>query len=351
MKIKIAGSIALVSILTFSQSALAIDFQDLLRGYLGVQSGTNTANAPAAPALQQPAIKENINIRQAQLESELQAGVTSGQITAEEEAELRAELNKVADLEGQYLSDGVLNHLEVTALLNNLTAFSTKLQTYMTNASTRGVAGGLYGDSWFRKYVGRNNSDQNASNQTLLKANIDTMQSTISGRIEEGITSGRLDWSQAREFRNELNRIASDETRFLANGFLSYRESRALIDDLNALDARVNTSLTASRGYRGRHRGWDRHHRGWDNRYGTNVSVDSRQSLLRQRIDRGVSSGRLTRREADRLYADEQRIVDLEAQLRASGNRLTFSENRRLLTQLDDFSRKINQELNDKQVQ
>lgn len=344
MNIKIAGSIALVSVLTFSQAALAVDFQDLLRGYLGVQGGAN-ANVPAAPAFQQPAIKENINIRQAQLESELQAGVTSGQITAEEEAELRAELNNIANVEGQNLSDGVLNHLEVTSILNQLTAFSTKLQSYMTNASTR-VAGQLYGDSWFHKYLGRNNSDQNATNQTVLKANIDTLQATIDARIEEGLTSGRLDWSDARTYRTELNRIANNESRFLSNGFLSYRESQELVRDLDSLQARVNTSLTASAGYRGRHRGWDNNNR---RRY--NASVDTRQSLLRQRIARGVTAGKLTQREADRLYRDEQRIADLEAQLRVSGNRLSYSENRRLLSELDDFSRRVNRELNDRQVQ
>lgn len=142
-----------------------------------------------------------------------------------------------------------------------------------------------------------------------------------------------------------MKRIVEDENRFLADGKLSYREGNQLISDLDAVDTKIKTLQTEYDRYRAMRRGGHRHHNNDAGR------IDTQQSVLRQRINAGIKAGLLTRVEADRLYRDEQRIADLEVQLRSSGGRLGYQEQRQLLRELDDLSRKITKELNDHQVQ
>ncbi len=80
------------------------------------------------------------------------------------------------------------------------------------------------------------------------------------------------------------------------------------------------------------------------------LNIDSRQSSIDAQIQRGIASGRLTQIEASKLIRAQQRIVQLEANLRLSGNRLTVVERQRLNIELGKLALKTRQELLDRQV-
>lgn len=79
----------------------------------------------------------------------------------------------------------------------------------------------------------------------------------------------------------------------------------------------------------------------------TNLNINAQQQTLQTRISRGISTGRLSQKEAARLQAKFSQISQIEARMRSSGNRLSASERSRLQKQLSSLSAQINRELND----
>ncbi|MBX9671302.1 MAG: hypothetical protein K2X93_27180 [Candidatus Obscuribacterales bacterium] len=79
-------------------------------------------------------------------------------------------------------------------------------------------------------------------------------------------------------------------------------------------------------------------------------SVDVRQSQLERRIKDAVSSGRLTRNEAQPFYDEIEKISDLEATFKASSSNLSTWESLKLLFQLDTLSRQFEQSLGDRTI-
>lgn len=74
---------------------------------------------------------------------------------------------------------------------------------------------------------------------------------------------------------------------------------------------------------------------------GTNdPGIQQREVNQENRIDQGVASGRLTPKEAGRLDAQQARIQQREARMKADGN-LTAAERRRLTRQQNRASRNI----------
>lgn len=332
---------AALSMLALGSPSYAFDFDTLLRNYLG---GT------ALPVVtnEQAELKTSINTRQAQLETEIEAGVRSGQLTTTEERDLRNALNHVAFLEGTALADGNLNAGETQGLVEDLTTVSRRLNAYLTNntvtgfaATTTGVPASTSLSSWLQRYVGTGGGDTVVSNQAAVQAILDTRQAQLDGAVEEAMINGTLTWDDAHSLRTELTRIQTNESSMLADGRLTISEEQQLVAQLNSLDsllkARVTTqvSVNSPRG----------------NAYGRRGrSVNRMQSALRRRIDRGVSTGKLTRQEADRLLAQEAQVRQLELQLRTSGRRLTYSEENRLLARLDRLSENLNKQLTDRQI-
>lgn len=327
MKIKIAGSLAIAAVILTANVCHAQDYLDMIRGFIGKSGGSS---------LNQSVVITNLNTRQAQLDSQIQSGVASGQISRQEETELKADLNRIANLQGQYLASGKLSDWAIENLLNEYNTFTIKLQTYMGN-STVG-ANSTYNSSWFNRY-GHGNMSGNPGDQSRFRANVDTKQAMIDANINQAAMAGTLRWNEARTFRNELNAITNTENSMLADGTLSYRDVRSLINSLNSLENRVNIAIQNGQ------------------RYGRNTarrgggSIDQRQSFIMQRIQRGIASGRLTQREANNLIRQAQELESLEARLKQSNRGMSYSEQHLLVAQIDQLNQRVSKELNDKQVQ
>ena len=92
-------------------------------------------------------------------------------------------------------------------------------------------------------------------------------------------------------------------------------------------------------------RGYDNgYHRGYD-RGGGWVSINQREAQLDRRIDRGVQTGQLTRREAYVLRSQFNRLVRLEARYRYNG--LSNWERADLDRRFDNLSDQIRAERHD----
>lgn len=75
------------------------------------------------------------------------------------------------------------------------------------------------------------------------------------------------------------------------------------------------------------------------------MSINQRQARLDQRIDRGVQTGQLNRREAVRLRTEFRQLARLEARYRRNG--LSAWERRDLDRRFDALSAQIRAERND----
>lgn len=76
--------------------------------------------------------------------------------------------------------------------------------------------------------------------------------------------------------------------------------------------------------------------------------IDKRQELQQKRIDQGVQSGELTKREAERLERRQERISKMEEKAKADGV-VTKKERARIHHQQDQESRRIYREKHDNQ--
>jgi hypothetical protein len=245
----------------------------------------------------------NINERQAVLDSRIDAGIRTGQLSRGEADRLRAEFRAIADLEARYRASAGLDpreRAELDARFDRLTA-------------------GIRDERGDVNWVGINNR-----------------QGEINARIDAGVRNGQLTRVEAERLRAEFRDIAQLEARFRATGGgLDQTERRELSRRFDDLQARVNRQRTDAQGPAN---GADR-----------NGSFNQRQVWLNQRIDAGLRNGRLTRPEANRLRTEFDAVARLEASYRASGRGIDPRERADLNRRFDEMVRRFRLESIDRQ--
>jgi cell division protein FtsB len=162
---------------------------------------------------------------------------------------------------------------------------------------------------------------------------IDNAQQAVSERIRQGLQSGRITPSEARLLYRRDNDIQNREAAYKADGRVTPQERQQLRADMAQLSAEVERAIANNRTVAG---GYP------PDRLG---AIDSQEFNIRQRIDEGVRSHRLSLREAGRLQMREQAIERREAAYRSDGV-VTPQERRDLRAQLgalrDEVERMIN---------
>ena len=78
------------------------------------------------------------------------------------------------------------------------------------------------------------------------------------------------------------------------------------------------------------------------------ANINERESQIRNRIERGISDGRITRQEAHRLYDELSQIEAKERAARANG-RIGGRENREINDDLDRLAEDVRHQLRDDQ--
>ncbi|MDO8449496.1 MAG: hypothetical protein Q7T10_11905 [Rhodoferax sp.] len=156
---------------------------------------------------------------------------------------------------------------------------------------------------------------------------IDRAQAAISARIQQGLASGHITPSEARELYRRDRDIEAREMRFKSNGTATPQERQQLRADLDALAAEVERKMA---------------NRDVAAQPGNTYGIDNRQVNIGQRIDEGIRSGHITQREARQLQNRERTIARHEANFKRDGV-VTPQERRQLQNELtrlrDDVER------------
>lgn len=154
-------------------------------------------------------------------------------------------------------------------------------------------------------------------------------------RIRQGERSGELTRREAGRLEAEQARIRVDEKYARRSGGELTPEERARLDkELNRSSKDI---------YQQKH---DEQERGNNNPKGINAREENQQD----RIQQGVKSGELTRREAERLEAEQARIAVNEKYARRSGDGLSPQERARLEKELNKSSKDIYKQKHDGQT-
>lgn len=135
--------------------------------------------------------------------------------------------------------------------------------------------------------------------------NIDLTQHQIRDRIQQGIATGRITQQEARMLYQRERDIAIREDRMKRDGVATPHERQQLRQDLDGLRAEVERKIA--------------------NRQvavppaARTPGIDKNQHLIRTRIDRGVRSGHITRKEAETLYQRERHLHRMEVRFKSDG--------------------------------
>jgi hypothetical protein len=154
-----------------------------------------------------------------------------------------------------------------------------------------------------------------ASAQHANTPAVDTAQRQIRARIDQGIASGRITPAEARSLYQREREIELREVVMKRDGRATEQERRQLRQDLDDMRAEVEEKL-ANRQVAAPHS---------IQAPGLHKSAN----LVRSRIDHGIDTGRITRREAEILFARERKLRSDEAAFRSDGH-LSGAERRYL---------------------
>ena len=155
---------------------------------------------------------------------------------------------------------------------------------------------------------------------------INQRQANLDQRIDVGVRTGSLTRAEAVRLRGEFNDLARLEARYRSSNGLSQSERRDLDMRFDRLSAQVRYERN------------DRDDRNWQ-------PINQRQRQLDNRIDRGIRSGALDRREATRLRAEFREIASLETRYRRNG--LNNQERRDLDRRFDRLDARLEASLTD----
>ena len=159
---------------------------------------------------------------------------------------------------------------------------------------------------------------------------LDRAQQAISARIQQGMASGHITPSEARDLLRRDREIDLRESQFKANGTATPQERQQLRVDVDRLGNEVER-LMVNNDYVQQQA----------NPAGTTPGIDNRQLNISARIDEGVRSGRITQREARRLLNRERAIARHEATFKRDGV-VTPQERRQLRDELARLNADVN---------
>jgi len=282
-----------------------------------------------------------IDGQQAIQNQRLEDGQRSGKLSNREFTELKAESDRISQMESRARTNGLqLN--EAITLATDLTSLRTQIDTRLNNgevASGGGYRGDGQGGQWGHDganaalpadgHGGQWGHQDPSGGYGGNQVTFDLRKDEITRRIERGVTSGRLTTLEAEDLRGDLRRLEQLVEY--------YRNRRGGINagNISVLD-RGQANLMA-----------DLNMKLHDDSVVVNPgsNIDRKQAELKHRIDDGVASGRLTSPEAGRLRSQLEWIDSVELSLRHSGGRLDPSEEQQLLSDLGRVEEKLNRAL------
>ncbi len=227
---------------------------------LGSATGINTGIVP-----------DTTDARFAELSRKITRSLANGRLTIPEVQSLKNDYERALSQKNSLKSDGVLSPEEQVTINDSLAQLERK--------------------------IGSNTHDSQAW------PGIDGQQALLAQRLSEGLSSGKLTQDEYNRLKNESDLIAANEARARSNG-LQLNETLGLASALDSLRQRIDSSLNNS---------------STASTVVTPGAFDNRKNVIMPRIERGLSSGQLTRDEADDLRWSVRRLEQLESSYRSDG--------------------------------
>lgn len=165
-------------------------------------------------------------------------------------------------------------------------------------------------------------------------------------RIQQGVQSGQLTKGEAQNLQSEEKAIHQEEKQYKSDGVLTKDERKDLHQDLNQASKDI---------YQDKHNA-DTQPGVTPAQPGTGApgtrdpGVNQRQANQERRIQQGVQSGELTKREARTLEEKEAHLATMEKRLKSDGS-LSAEDRARLQRRLDWLSKDIARQKHDGQTQ
>ncbi len=265
-----------------------------------------------------------VNERQENQRDRIQQGVKSGQLTQDETQGLRSTEQEIRQEEGQYKSDGTLTKDERVDLHKDLNSASKEIYQEKHDAETQpGVTPAQPGKPG------------------IHDPRVNGRQDNQKDRIQQGVKSGSLTKGETKELVSDQKEIRQEEKEYKSDGTLTKDERVDLHKDQNAASKEI---------YQEKH---DEEVRLTPDpkKLGTkDPTINQHQENQKDRIQQGVKSGELTRREALTLKEKEFRAARVEKRLKEDGS-LTPEERARLQKYQDYLSKDIYKQKHDGQEQ
>lgn len=222
------------------------------------------------------------------------AGTLSGKLTAQEVQSLRAELNRLMQLESTKVVQGKAEGADAIAISFGL----TKLIRDTDNATKNGE---------------------------LALPDIAKRQAELYQRITEGVMQGRLSVKDSDDLKKGFYRILDQEAKFKASGGLSFGEHAALSLELERLANSIEASMGDSQA--------------------AVPNVDERQAALDAKLASAIASGQLTMAQSQEFSKELDRINRDEIAYRFSGTGLSYAESISLVADLEKLSGRIDTQI------
>lgn len=236
-------------------------------------------------------ITVDLDQKQREIDKQIADGVLAGTLTLPEARELDAEGDRIERKETEFrTSQSGLNYRERLALAYDLEQLATKV-------------------------------DQQIRDSEREPIDLQAQKALIDKLVTAATINGRLTSDEARSIKAERDRLTALEFQCRASdGRLTAGESILIASEWDKLQRAVKKQAQDKE---------------------RDVSdIDARQARIQRRISEGLSSGRITAREADRLGKEFDVIASKEAQFRADGG-LSYGESLTLAIELEQLTRKV----------
>jgi polyhydroxyalkanoate synthesis regulator phasin len=173
-----------------------------------------------------------------------------------------------------------------------------------------------------------------AAGYAQSSSRIDERQANQQKRIDSGVKSGELTEQEAKRLQKGQQRVQKMEDKARADGRLTAEERQRIERAQDRESKRIHSET---------------HDKQHAKKAPPPSHIDQRQAEQQRRIDEGVKSGQLTKKEAERLQKGQAHIQKMEDKAMADG-RITPEERRRIEAAQDRESERIRRERHDRQT-
>ncbi|MDZ4834532.1 MAG: hypothetical protein SGJ27_12205 [Candidatus Melainabacteria bacterium] len=245
---------------------------------------------------------DSVSTRESQLTNRIIDAINQNQLNSSESQSLKLQLERVKSMEASYRSQsrgGQLGSIEIASLNAELNKVESSLNQMLSSTYNSSVTTNVIAD------------------------NSEVRLADLKQRITTNLANGRLTIEEAKKLKDEYDHAVRDRGEFRADGSIDSGEMvrlNSMIDDLK----RNIVSQT-------------RDFQAWP-------GIDGQQVFEAKRIQDGVNSNRITRREYLDLKVEVDRIADSEARARSNG--LQLGETIALAIDLTNLDQRIAASIN-----